>query len=228
MKCTVCHKSYKERHTCHGGRCPQCTRHVLDLRKHLCPVTKLQCIRTEDVVQLSLERGKTCEGCHEHHPCIKNINGFRTFKGFDFCADCYTIPPITQETNALRQQLYSWDILSGNIDCVLCGKIVLNPQTVQPECRFERDHIDITTKTDCVGRMILDGARFDLICTEARKCRILCVRCHSVVTFAERYVGSIRYHTNKQYNQEAQTLVENIVCTIIASSRSYQVDHRET
>jgi hypothetical protein len=70
--------------------------------------------------------------------------------------------------------------------------VLFDTTTLDNYCRFERDHINVFTKTTTVWELLVSGAPFHDVCEENRKCRNLCLHCHSVVTYAERVVGILK------------------------------------
>ena len=199
--CTDCHKKYVQRHTCHAGTCPTCKIHFKNIRAHRCQVSK---VLTSNIVEMwegsraNPDTGQefdTCDGCGVWHFLNKNIHGFRWFKGVRLCHDCYTIPEITGQVQAARHRLMDHDGRSGKWRCALCSIVLFRPDTHEIVHAYERDHIDVFDKSSSVWELLVTGAPFQQVIHESNKCRNLCVRCHSAVTYAERTVGILGLKT---------------------------------
>jgi hypothetical protein len=108
------------------------------------------------------------------------------------CCDCYKIPEITRHVQELRQQLLEVDARCGKWMCALCAIPLFDPVTFVSNRSFERDHLDVFTKQTTVWKLLVTGCSIHEIKTENDKCRNLCVRCHSAVTYAERTVGILQ------------------------------------
>jgi hypothetical protein len=133
------------------------------------------------------------------------VNPFRVWKSCTFCADCYRIEEIQREVTDTRDRLRRRDIELGHIKCTLCIKIVIDPITQRDLCVYERDHLDVFRKRDGVGVMCQRGDQWTDICREADQCRILCKRCHSIVTYAQRETGLLRL---KKYTNVAPNVID--------------------
>lgn len=194
--CPDCQRTYKQTHRiCRAGICSVCTMRVRDLGTHCCPVQKvssLNLIETWTRLQTITNQHVSCLGCGTQHFLNKNIHGFRKFWNIDLCWDCYNIPQITQHVQSMRRQLLEMDVRNGKWQCALCSVHLFDPVTLLPLRAFERDHIDVFTKTSTVWELLVTGAPLTQIRAENNKCRNLCVRCHSAVTCAERAVGILR------------------------------------
>lgn len=165
----------------------------LNVQKHICPVDKFntfQEIPFIDIVQNMSQYGKVCDACHVHFPVCKNIHPMRRFKGVDLCWDCYNVSEIRQETNTLLTYLLMDDIRKGNTSCDLCHARLIDVDTQQRIRGFERDHIDPSTKCESVGKMVMMGCTLESILEENSKCRLLCIPCHSIVTYLEKHSGA--------------------------------------
>jgi hypothetical protein len=133
--------------------------------------------------------GIFCDACGIRHFINKNVNGFRMFKGIDLCHDCYSIQEIRQHVQETRLKLLKHEASQDKWYCALCKIVLFDPNTLESFRSFERDHIDVFKKTCSVWELIVKGASIDCILLETKKCRNLCIRCHSAVTCAERAVG---------------------------------------
>lgn len=221
--CTVCGTTYVRLHTCHGGRCPQCHRVLKDIRSHRCPVTRLQRFLDTPIDVLwkytVTRHGHTCGGCWRHFPVLSNIN-VHFFCGEWFCADCYhDTPEIQREVQYRFRCVLAQDLAEGKTRCALCTVQLLDPLTGARLVRYERDHVDPRTKVASVGTMCVQGDPIPLILTENRKCRNLCIACHSVVTFVQRHSGIMQCYPlqpsclTANHHQHTHTVVQQLALT---------------
>jgi hypothetical protein len=194
--CPGCRRIYKKTHAvCKAGRCPVCFICVQDIGAHCCPIQQvmsLNLIETWSTLQQTLMNGRQCHVCSVQHPINKNVHGFRKFMNIDLCWDCYSIPEITSHVQDMRLQILRMDVDAGKHRCALCDHVLIDPMTLTVLRAFERDHIDVFTKISTIWELLVTGASLEQIMRENSKCRNLCVRCHSVVTCAERAVGILR------------------------------------
>jgi hypothetical protein len=198
----------KEKKSPAAGVCSSCGEHFLLLAKHKCPVAALLTLDAASLLQNALENlpGKECDACGQRHLVTCNVNPFRIWKNCTFCADCYRIEEIQREITLVRDRMRRRDIELGNTTCCLCSKRVIDVTTERDLCAYERDHVDVFSKRDGVGVMCQRGDDWSSVCREADQCRILCKRCHSIVTFAQRQTGLLRL---KKYNAVSQQTIES-------------------
>ena len=103
--------------------------------------------------------------------------------------DCYTCDSTIQaDRDALGLKLRQWDLDNGNTSCTICVRRLVDADG-NTLLKCERDHCHVATKTQSVGMLIMTGAPWSEVRAEAEKCRVLCIRCHSLVTFGERSTG---------------------------------------
>ena len=187
--CNDCGMSFQRKHTCRAGTCPDCKSSFKQIDLHKCPVQKVLQVPIEDACHDLKTRGPTCDGCGAHHLMTKNIHGFRMFCGAHLCYDCYHIPEIQAHTAYGMQKLLHYEILRGKTQCALCDRTLIDPVTGHALCAFERDHVDVFTKSCSVWELVSSGAPWPKIRHESDKCRNVCVKCHSIITAAQRRVG---------------------------------------
>jgi hypothetical protein len=192
--CPDCQKVYKRSHgSCKAGTCGECLVSFMDLGAHRCPIQRVLGLNLVDTwINEHQKQRVSCWACDTHHFVNKNVHGFRRFCGVDLCWNCYTIPEIARHVKDARRKLFEQDAASGKWCCALCTSTLFDPITFQPLQAFERDHVDVFSKTCTVWELLVTGAPFDQVVRENDKCRNLCVRCHSAVTCAERKVGILR------------------------------------
>ena len=147
----------------------------------------------------------------------KNVHGFREWKGIDLCSDCYhQTPEIHHEVHVLRMNFIGFLVHRGQVDCALCLRALICPITWVSFRHHELDHYDRSTKVDSIGTMIMKGCSLSSICQESLKCRLLCVRCHARVTYAQRCVGTMRLPvTSDEFRHQAASIVEQVVRKIM-------------
>jgi hypothetical protein len=224
--CPNCLKEYKRSHTaCKAGTCDTCMGSFKDLHAHRCHVQKVQTLNLVDTwirIRDNEQQRISCQACGTRHFLSKNINGFRMFWNVDLCCDCYNIPQITQHVQLTRQKLLELDACTHKWKCALCAVKLFDPVTFQVERAFERDHIDVFTKSSTVWKLLVTGAPFEVLVKENNKCRNLCVRCHSAVTCAERAVGilglkaldrsqRVSTYTKRRALQQVETLTRMLL-----------------
>jgi|APGre2960657373_1045057.scaffolds.fasta_scaffold70132_2 hypothetical protein len=69
--------------------------------------------------------------------------------------------------NRIEKRQYLWDYLKEN-PCCICGE--------KDPVVLEFDHLDQTTKINCVSLMVYNS--LDKIKKEIEKCQVLCANCH--------------------------------------------------
>jgi len=210
--CADCRKQFVKRHTCRAGKCGLCRRHLMDIGRHICKVRTLQGFATDasaTVAAANDESRFVCVGCRETHLVNKNVHSLRHWRGDLYCCDCYYgNREITRIRHQLGQALLEADFQGGRHRCGICDKslVRVDPDSVDDRGRatyrkcanIERDHVDVMQKRECVGVMVSRGCPEDEILREAARCRNLCVRCHSIVTFVERRSGILSIRNDKE------------------------------
>ena len=215
LQCLECRQKYKTstgftKHKCPKGVCLHCGSILQDLSKHRCSVQKINDFNMDDFNVDPFSTGKICDACQQWHPMTKNIHGFREWKGIDLCSDCYYhTSEIQQEVYALRVDFIVFLIHRGQVDCALCLQALICPLTGIQLHSYELDHCASESKSDSVGAMIMKGCPFTKICEESLKCRVLCVRCHSRVTYAQRSIGALRLKA--EVRAQSMSMVDRIV-----------------
>ena len=209
QSCPTCKKMAGEAHVCSAGVCSTCGEFFLLVAQHKCPVAAsltLDASLLFDKVRTKLP-GKQCDACGQRHFVSSNTNPFRVWKSWSFCSDCYRIEEIQREIANTRDRLRRRDIDLGHVTCELCTKLIIDPTTQRDLCAYERDHVNVFHKKEAVGLMCQRGDLWADICREADQCRLLCKRCHSLVTYAERETGLLRL---KGYSNVSASVIENV------------------
>lgn len=191
-KCTLCSREFKTfhgkmKHVCEVKlTCGLCKKSYSQRKGHDCIEQRLEALRT---TELTPDEAKTCVACGQWHASVKNINGFRRYHGVSLCADCYHIPEIYKETQSTWKRLCTFLVQSNQYRCYFCEEDCICSNTHQRLKRFEFDHLVPGLKEANIGQMVLEGVQWETILKELTQCRLLCVRCHSFVTFVQRNVG---------------------------------------
>jgi hypothetical protein len=110
--------------------------------------------------------------------CKSMVSQLRKWGDGMMCRACYE-----QALKARTDELNAWLESVGLKGCAFCGKVREDPR------EFHFDHIDMFTKEGSVGEMLFSGADMEVIKAEVRRCQLLCVDCHAIVTKAERGLG---------------------------------------
>jgi hypothetical protein len=172
--------------------------------------------------------------CGTRHLLNKNVHGFRQYRGVVLCCDCYGIPEIAHEIQAVWTLVFWADRQQNATDCALCQVPLIDPVTLQPRRAFERDHLNVFTKISTVWALVMTGATLFDILSERDKCRNLCVRCHAAVTCAERTLGILALKAidrtgglSTDMKTRAQQQVETLTQMLLGletGSMSYSMD----
>jgi hypothetical protein len=143
------------------------------------PVTKedderrLTNITPEDLRDIILSMRQKCKRCGEEEYFDMRIWGDEKV-----CPTCYRF--------AFREHcrvFNEWLREEGIKECAFCRKPRTNPS------EFHFDHVNMFDKESSVGIMLFEGANMDAIKEESKKCQLLCVRCHFIVTRMEVRLG---------------------------------------
>ena len=223
LQCVECGQQYKTsagfaKHTCPKGTCVHCGWVLKDLSKHRCPIQKFNTFNISEFNVDPLLTGKICDACKEWHPMTKNVHGFREWKGIDLCFDCYHVPEVQRDIYALRTEFVHFLVHRGQVDCALCLRALICPVNRTQIRSYELDHCEPRSKSDSVGAMIMKGRPFTQICEESLKCRLLCVRCHARVTYAQRSLGSCNA-ADEVMSQSVDRVVQKII--VIDENRQF-------
>ena len=161
----------------------------------LCPLDKklkqkLSKLTDEFIYKVLDENKKQCEVCNKFQ-----YNYLNTWKGKKECDECYQHDSIIKE---LWRQVNKFCIENKMTHCAFCKKEKCYKRT------FNYDHLNMFHKLDSVGTLIYTGEDLNVILNEVKKCQLLCVSCHSVVTKIEQKIGftSIKVNMNKQFEDE--------------------------
>ena len=167
------------------GTCDLCAGHFKDVGKHKCPVSK--CLNA-DPGKISQDAVTgACAGCETvYHTFNKHLS---LYKGVLLCADCLAHPAIVAENEYNMTVLRFFNIVQGKSYCELCDAALLDTVTGDRLRAYHHDHRDALLKTANICDLLRQGASVEEICAEASKCRLLCVACHSKVTYAEMSTG---------------------------------------
>jgi len=104
----------------------------------------------------------------------------------DICYPCYH-----HHRQILSDTIQAYMVEQGLNACKFCGKIRNSVNG------FHLDHINMFNKDGSVGNMIWTGQNIDEIKKEIHKCQLLCISCHSLVTYYEIKLGFIGQKSRK-------------------------------
>jgi hypothetical protein len=142
----------------------------------------------------------------------KNIHGHKVYAGEMFCSDCFESLNIAHRQLPARTTLLAHDVQFHKTNCALCDvALIVDGIAVK---HYERDHVDVFTKIESVGFLVMIGAPLEDILAENDKCRNLCVPCHCLVTYAERAVGILKLKSlpgNEEVRRRAAQQVAEVV-----------------
>ena len=101
--------------------------------------------------------------------------------------------------------------------CAFCNK----EKTVKSS--FNYDHLNMFDKLESVGTLVYNGNDIEIIINEVKKCQLLCVDCHSIVTKIEQKLGFTLIKINMKKEFEGDELIKKqknmLICIICISIR---------
>ncbi len=148
---------------------------------------------TDDFVDILLEK-KTCEVCNNCQ--YKPLN---TWKGKKECNECYQHD---NEIKELWKQVNKFCIENKMTHCAFCNK----EKTIKTS--FNYDHLNMFDKLESVGTLVYNGNDIEIIINEVKKCQLLCVDCHSIVTKMEQKLGFTLIKINMKKEFEGDELIK--------------------
>lgn len=194
---------YEKKHTvCYGGECNLCLRKCRNLAKHKCPVERLN----KEVGVLDKQPTK-CDSCNSPFFSKKWINNW---KSVDLCVNCSSIPEISNEKQFLRDIVHCHLIATNQKNCDICDLEIFVGNNLHCVNKFELDHKNTFTKSYAVGFMCLEGYGVETILEELAKCRVLCVSCHSVVTYVENVCGVGRCKQIQMSEEDQEQIQDHV------------------
>ena len=161
----------------------------------LCPLDKklkqqLSKLTDEFMDKLLDDTKKQCEVCNKFQ-----YNYLNKWKGKKECDECYHHEA---EISELWRQVNKFCIENKMTHCGFCNK----EKTYKTQ--FNYDHLNMFNKVDSVGSLIYNGEDLIVILNEVKKCQLLCVSCHSIVTKVEQKLGftNIKISMTKEFEGE--------------------------
>jgi hypothetical protein len=127
----------------------------------------------DEIREMILSMRQTCNHCG-----VEVYHALRKWGGQNVCSTCYDI-----EFDKHCIVFNNWLREEGIKGCAFCGKVRINPS------EFHFDHVNMFEKKGTVGTMLFDGVNMDTIKEEVKKCQLLCVGCHAIVTKMENRLG---------------------------------------
>ncbi len=116
----------------------------------------------------------------ECEECTCRVYNRFTWKGKEICFQCRQ-----NHIDILYLELCDYIRTDYQNRCAFCYKEYGRYQ------RFHFDHINMFSKEDSIGDMLLRGEEIEKIMEEAKKCQLLCYSCHMLVTNIEIKYGFI-------------------------------------
>ena len=143
-------------------------------------------ILTEDELRdMILSMRQSCNHCG-----VEVYHALRKWSDQKVCSSCYDG---VFEKHCIV--FNDWLRAEGIKGCAFCGKERINPS------EFHFDHVNMFEKKGTVGNMLFDGVNMDTIKEEVKKCQLLCVSCHAIVTKMEVRLGFTQLKS-RRYNRK--------------------------
>jgi len=127
----------------------------------------------EEMREIIRSMRQTCNRCRE-----EDYFDMRKWGDEKVCPTCYRV--VFKEHCRIFNE---WLQEEGIKECAFCGKARVNPSD------FHFDHVNMFEKESSIGIMLFEGASMEAIKTETKKCQLLCVGCHVIVTKMEVRLG---------------------------------------
>ena len=177
-KCRICKKEGHNRKTC-SNRPPipdtiviESIVYLKDIVETPAPIKKKE-VTDNDIIEEIKKKYNKCADC--------GSGVYYKLKVWDnkpVCNTCYY-----KKRDELSNTVQSYMDERCLNNCKFCGKI---RDSVNG---FHFDHINMFDKNGSVGNMIWTGMNIDKIKEEIDKCQLLCISCHSLVTYYEVKLG---------------------------------------
>ena len=177
-RCQICRKAGHSRGTCPGlppvpdNIVIESIVYVSDMIAGPAPIKKTEITDNEIIAEIKSKYNKCAE-------CNGGVYyKLRQWGEQQLCNSCYF--PKKDELSE-KIQIYMYE--QGFNSCKFCGKVR------DSLAGFHLDHINMFNKDGAVGNMIWNGVDIAKIKEEIGKCQLLCISCHSLVTYYENKLG---------------------------------------
>jgi hypothetical protein len=148
-------------------------------------------VNTRFINEVIREIQHTCE----NENCEQVFYYFpKMWKNKKICEPCYNTATNIQERLNMWRRIEEYYQMREMNYCRICRKVWLNWH--EQHERFQFDHINLFNKSDSICHLVAKGYEWEEILEELRKCQILCVSCHNIITSMENKLGLIRLKTN--------------------------------
>jgi hypothetical protein len=179
-KCQICRKEGHSRSTCPGipaipdNIVIESIVYVKDIIADPVPTNKTGLTDIEIIAEIKNKYNK-CMSCNDGV-----YYKLKQWGAQKLCNSCYF-----HKKDELSEKIQRYMDEQGLNSCKFCGKLR------DSVSGFHLDHINMFNKVGTVGNMIWNGADIDKIKEEIGKCQLLCISCHSLVTYYENKLGFI-------------------------------------
>ncbi len=158
------------------------------LSAHKCPIKKFNSLNNNKlhIPDVIFE----CSGCGDIHMVNKSFHSLKYYKNVLLCSSCLKSTYI-HDIQQTWSSIYLYISFGNDGVCNFCDKLLFAwyKGTLCKVFDYEMDHKNLFSKSYNIWELVTTGAPINIILSEVDKCQLLCIRCHSIKTFSERYLG---------------------------------------